>query len=75
MPVALQGFRGEKGRAGPPGPDGKPVSAEILLQPSATVLCAHLWDPERTLALSQGKDGRAGEPGPAGSPGRKAGGK
>lgn len=27
----MQGFRGEKGREGPPGPDGKPVSATELL--------------------------------------------
>lgn len=27
----MQGFRGEKGREGPPGPDGKPVSTAELL--------------------------------------------
>ena len=69
----LQGFRGEKGREGPPGPDGKPVSADPFLHHLLAFHYFILLSPESAYVVyvPQGKDGKPGDLGPVGLPGIK----
>lgn len=77
-----KGFRGEKGREGPPGPDGKPVSANLIYKkkkrgvifiPAVSDFWWYLLFEYDKIELFcyQGKEGPPGKLGPPGPRGLK----